>query len=137
MKRQEPISNVMSSSVESADVNDKLSVVRQLLLDGSIHHVPIIEGRTLVGIISSRDMLKLPFDVNGISDNAIDEGLDKGFTIDQVMHRDLVTIDRDETVQTAIDLLARGKFHSLPVVDEEDCLVGIVTSIDLLAYLMA
>jgi CBS domain-containing protein len=53
------------------------------------------------------------------------------------MHRDLVTIDRDETVQTAIDLLARGQFHSLPVVDEEGCLIGIVTSIDLLAYLMA
>jgi CBS domain-containing protein len=137
MKRKEPISNVMSSSVESVDVNDKLSVVRHLLLEGSFHHVPIVEERKLVGIISSRDMLRLPFDVSGISEDAVDEGLDKSFTIEQVMHRDLVTIDRDDTVQTAIDLLARGKFHSLPVVDEEGTLIGIVTSIDLLAYLMA
>jgi CBS domain-containing protein len=127
----------MSSNVTSVDVNEKLSVVRHIFLDASFHHVPVVEGRKLVGIISTRDMLKLSFDVTGMDDDSVDEGLDKNFTIQHIMQRDLVTIDRDDTVQTAIDLLARGKFHSLPVVDEEGSLVGIVTSIDLLAYLMS
>jgi len=137
MRLREPISNVMSSNVTSVDVNDKFSVVRHILLGASFHHVPIVEGRTLVGIISTRDILKLSFDTSGISEDAVDEALDKSFSIAQTMQREIVTIDCDDTVQTAIDLLARGKFHSLPVVDEEGCLVGIVTSIDVLAYLMS
>jgi acetoin utilization protein AcuB len=127
----------MSCNVTSVDVNEKLSAVRHILLDASFHHVPIVADGKLVGIISTRDMLKLPIDVRGASDDAVDEALDKSFAIEQIMQRDLVTIDRDDTVQTAIDLLARGKFHSLPVVDEDRYLVGIVTSIDVLAYLMS
>ena len=118
-------------------MNEKLSVVRHIFLEAPFHHVPIVDGEKLVGIISTRDMLKLSFDVTGMADDAVDESLDKNFAIEQVMQRDLVTIDRDDTVQTAIDLLATGKFHSLPVVDENGSLVGIVTSIDLLAYLMS
>jgi len=136
MRLREPITNVMSSNVTSVDVDDKFSTVRHVLIGASFHHVPIVKGRELVGMVSTRDMLKLSFDVSGISDDAPDEALDKNFAIDQIMQRNLVTIDRDDTVETAIDLLARGKFHSLPVIDEEGCLVGIVTSIDVLAYLM-
>jgi len=137
MKRQEPIQNVMSSQVRTVDVRDKLSSVRRILLDGAFHHVPILDGSELVGIISSRDMLSLSADVEGSSEGAADEGLDERFSIEQVMAKEVVTIDRSDTVETAIDLLARGKFHSLPVVDERGRLVGIVTSIDLLEFLMS
>lgn len=137
MKRREPISNVMSAKVQSADIDDKLSRVRQILLGATFHHVPIVKGRKLVGIISTRDMLKLNYGVNGASDDVVSEAIDKRFSIEQVMQRDLVTIDSDDSVQTAIDLLEKGRFHSLPVIDEEGDLVGIVTSIDVLAYLMS
>jgi CBS domain-containing protein len=82
-------------------------------------------------------MLKLNYGVNGASDDVVSEAIDKSFSIEQVMQRDLVTIDSDDSVQTAIDLLEKGRFHSLPVIDEEGDLVGIVTSIDVLAYLMS
>jgi len=137
MRLREPITNVMSSKVTSVNVDEKFSAVRHILLGASFHHVPIVKGRKLVGMVSTRDILRLSFDASGISEEAVDEALDKNFAIDQVMERDLVTIDSDDTVETAIDLLARGKFHSLPVIDEDGCLVGIVTSIDVLAYLMA
>ena len=127
----------MSTNVQSADVDDKLSRVRQILLGASFHHVPIVKGRKLVGMISTRDMLRLNYGVNGVADDVVDEAIDKSFSIEQVMQRDLVTIDSDDSVQTAIDLLAKGRFHSLPVVDGEGQLVGIVTSIDVLAYLMS
>ena len=137
MKRQEPIENVMSPRVMTVDIGDKLSSVRRILLDGSFHHVPILNGPKLVGIISSRDMLKLSFDLSDISEGAADESTDKNFSIEQVMAKEVVTIDRGDSVETAIDLLARGKFHSLPVVDNDGHLEGIVTSIDLLEFLMS
>jgi CBS domain-containing protein len=137
MRLREPITNVMSSKVTSVNVDEKFSAVRRVLLGASFHHVPIVKGRKLVGMVSTRDILRLSFDASGISEGAVDEALDKNFAIDQVMKRDLVTIDSDDSVETAIDLLARGKFHSLPVIDEDGCLIGIVTSIDVLAYLMA
>jgi CBS domain-containing protein len=137
MKRREPISNVMSSNVRCANIDDKLSRVRNILLAATFHHVPIVKGRKLVGIISTRDLLKLNYDVNGAPGDDLDETIDKNFSVEQVMQRDLVTIDSDDTVLTAIDLLAKGKFHSLPVIDEAGDLVGIVTSIDVLAYLMS
>jgi CBS domain-containing protein len=48
----------------------------------------------------------------------------------------VVTIKREATIREAADKLADGARHSLPVVDEEGRLLGIVTSTDLIEHLL-
>lgn len=51
------------------------------------------------------------------------------------MNKDLVVLTQKDTVRRASELLMSGKIHSLPVIDEDHNLVGIVTSTDLIRYL--
>lgn len=135
MKRNEPIKTIMSSDVTTVNVTQKLSEVRRLMSEQGIHHVPVVSGRRLVGMISATDMVRLSFSAYGADERAVDAMLDHEFSIEKVMQTDLVTIKTTETVRDATRILRAGQFHSLPVIDEEQALVGIVTSTDLIRYL--
>jgi CBS domain-containing protein len=46
----------------------------------------------------------------------------------EAMREDIVSMRRTETVRRAAELLAQGEHHSLPVLDDDEQLVGMVTS---------
>lgn len=135
MKQLDPISHVMTTSLKTVQIHQKLSEVRRIFIENQLHHVPVVHDRKLVGLISTTDMLRLNLAVSGTNSWSIDTMLDQQFTIEQVMQRNLVTIDIHSTVRKAAHLLSDGVFHSLPVVDKDNNLVGIITSTDLIRYL--
>lgn len=115
----------MADAVTTVSVTQKLGEVRRLMSDEGILHVPVVSGRKLVGIISATDMLRLSLSAHGAHEPSIE----------QVMRTDLVTLEASDTVRDAARHLRAGQFHALPVVDDEQQLVGIVTSTDLVRYL--
>lgn len=135
MKKHEPISKIMSANVASVQVGQPLSDVRDLMLNANIHHVPIIDGSKLVGLISFTDLMKINFVINGVDERSINAIIDQQFSIREIMSDKLVTIKNTDTIRDGSELLAKGGFHSLPVIDDEGALVGIVTTTDLIRYL--
>ncbi len=135
MKHEEPIRSLMTEDVETVQVGDSMSSVRRLMMKGDFHHVPVMDGTDLVGIISSRDLVRLGFALVGDTSDGIDSALDRHYSLEKEMVTDLVTLRLDESIQTAVDLLGDGNPHSVLIVNKEDSLVGIVTNIDLLEYL--
>lgn len=135
MKQLDPISHVMTTNLKTVQIHQKLSEVRRIFIENQLHHVPVVHDRKLIGLISTTDMLRLNLAVSDINSWSIDTMLDQQFSIEQVMQRNLVTIDIRSTVRKAAHLLSDGVFHSLPVVDKDNNLVGIITSTDLIRYL--
>jgi CBS domain-containing membrane protein len=135
MKRNEPLSTVMTKDPTTVNVTNKLSEVRKLMADGSIHHVPVVSGTKLVGLLSATDMVRLSFSAYGADARAVDAMLDHEFTIEKVMSTELTTLKTSQKVRDAAAVLSSGSFHSIPVVDDEGNLAGIVTSTDLIRYL--
>jgi CBS domain-containing membrane protein len=135
MRKNDPISNLMIKDVVTIQVGQPVSAARKLLEEKGFHHLPVLDGEKLVGLLSRLDIVKLCFDAYDTDDRTMDVVLDDLFTLDKVMASDLVTIGHKDTVREAVNLLADGTFHALPVV-ENDSLKGIVTSTDLLQYLM-
>ncbi len=136
MKRNEPVSKIMTRDLETVHVGQKLSEVRRMLANNPYHHVPVVSGEKLVGLISSTDIVRLSLAIYGVDERAVDAMLDSQHTIEGVMSKTLTTIGVKDTVREAAELLAEGTFHSLPVVDEGK-LVGLVTSTDVIRYLLA
>jgi len=137
MRRKEPIKNIMSTDPYTVQKGEPLSHVRQLLVEHSyLHHVPILDGKRLVGILSSTDLAALSLEAYGTDPRLSDNLLDTRFKVEGVMHQPIY-LSKDETVRDAARLLNTGRFHSLPVVDNETDrnLVGIVTSTDLVRFL--
>lgn len=116
---------------------DPISKVRQIIREHGVHHVPVVNGAELVGMISNSDVLRVSFgDTFQADERAVDATLDHTMTIEQLMRKDPVTVRQNAPIREAASLLVEGDFHSLPVVDDDQKLVGIVTSTDLIRYLL-
>ncbi len=136
MKRHEPISKIMSTHLVTVHHGDPVSKVRQLAAEHGVHHIPVVNGDQLVGIISWSDILRVSFgDTFGTDQRTVDATLDHTFTIEGLMQKNPVTLPETATVREAAEILARGAFHSVLVVHGTK-LVGVVTSTDLIKYLL-
>jgi len=135
MKKNEPIRKLMSATVISIHHGEPLSHARKLMMEKGVHHLPVVSGDELRGLISWSDILRVSFgDVFGTDDRAVDATLDHTLTLEQVMTANPVTVTPQTTVHEAAEILCKGDFHCLPVI-EDGKLVGILTSSDLLRFL--
>ncbi len=136
MKKNEPVAKVMTKNLTTIHEGEPISKLRRLFEDNKIHHVPVVRGDKLLGIISTSDMLRISFGEFGNQDGReLDAILDHTYKLEDVMNAAPTTVSSHGTVRDAAKLLSTGDFHALPVVDGET-LVGIVTSTDLINYLV-
>ena len=135
MKKNELVSHVMSNNIVSVQQGQSLSEVRHKMVDSKIHHIPVLSGQHLVGMVSFTDMMKLNVVINGADDRTIDSIIDQQFEIKDIMNKDLTTLDVKDTIRQAADVLAENNFHAIPVTNNGGELQGIVTSSDLIRYL--
>lgn len=134
MKQNEPISKLMAPDPITVHEKQKLSDVRKLLTEHGVHHIPVVSGDKLIGLISATDLLRVGYgDIAKIDARSFDAGLDT-MTIRETMVEDIATIQHGDPIKQAADILSTGRFHSLPVLDG-DKLVGVVTSTDLIKFL--
>lgn len=136
MKKNEPVSKIMSCHVVTITHGDPISRIRKTFIDTGVGHLPVVNAGKLVGIVSWTDLMRVSFgDAFGESTVAVDATLDHTKTLEDIMQADPVTLDHTATVRDAAEILAKAEFHSLPIVDGQH-LVGIVTSKDLIACLI-
>lgn len=137
MRKNEPISKVMqpADAAASVHIDQKLSEVRRKLAAPGVHHVAVLSGQTLMGMISATDMLKMTFTAYGGDERSFDAYLDHEFKIADVMTRSLNTLSTESSVREAVHQLAEGMYHAVPVVDALGHFAGLVTSTDLLRHM--
>jgi len=138
MKRNEPVSKIMSTGLITVHHGDPISKARKLIRDHGVHHIPVVNGHQIIGIISASDILRVSFgDAFGADERAVDATLDHTMSLEQIMNKEPRVLRKDATVRDAAEILAKGEFHSVPIVDmDRTTLVGMVTSTDLIKYLL-
>lgn len=135
MKRNESITHIMTTELVTVHTGQRLSEVRKAMTEGRFHHVPVVSGKKLLGMLSATDLLRVTYEY-GVDDRQNDAVLDHTVAIKELMTTAPVTLRHTSTIRDAVGVLAEGRFHSLPVVDENQELVGLVTTTDLLRYLL-
>ena len=135
MKRNEPVSNIMSDKITAVQEGQPLSEVRHKMIDSNIHHIPVLSGKNLVGMVSFTDMMKLNVVINGADNHTIDAIIDQQFSIGDIMSTELTTLNDRDTIRQAAEVLSGNNFHAVPVTNSNSELQGIVTNSDLIRYL--
>ena len=135
MKKNEPIEKVLSRDVVTVHTGQNVSDVRKILSKNGFHHVPVVSGKKLLGLISAADILGITIEGVGSDARSMDGYIDHQFSIEGLMKTDLRTLPVKSTIADAADVLADGSIHAVPVVDASDELVGLVTSTDLIRFL--
>lgn len=137
MKKRTPVSEIMTLNVITLNQHtDSLETAEMLFKKHNIRHIPVVSGSNIVGMLSYTDLLRISFaDAIGKDEKNIDTIVYNMFTIEQVMVKQLTSINSSITIKEAAEILSEREFHALPVVDEEK-LVGIITTTDLINYLL-
>lgn len=104
--------------------NDTTAKAAQLMKSGNIGSIPVIENdqiKKLVGIVTDRDLtLKI-----------VAEGRDaKSTKVEAVMTRKVVTCRADDDLQKALDAMSEHQLRRLPVVDNDNNILGIIAQAD-------
>lgn len=119
---QNPETISPDTSVRSAFIQMRLKGFR---------HLPVVEGKKLLGIITDRD-LRRP----DISKDA--EGWNEFYNLEDdcevrfVMTTEVKTVRPNDNLEKALRLFIDQKFGALPVLDRNDELIGILSAYDVL-----
>ena len=136
MKNKVPVSTIMTKNVIKLHLADDLTKAEKLFKHNKIRHIPVVDGNKIVGMLSYTDLLRISFaDAVDDNDTIVDASVYNLFTVEQVMAKKLVTISPDTTIRETAEILSTKEFHALPVC-LADLLVGIVTTTDLIKYLI-
>ncbi|MFA5556921.1 MAG: CBS domain-containing protein [Flavobacteriaceae bacterium] len=136
MKKNVPVSTIMTSNVIKLNVTDSLSKAEKLFKEHKIRHIPVMSGNKIIGMLSYTDLLRISFaETIDDEDQIIDVTVYEVFTIEQVMAKNLICISPDSTIKEAAEILANREFHALPVTENGN-LIGILTTTDLIKYLL-
>jgi acetoin utilization protein AcuB len=132
------VGDIMTKRLVTVGMDDTLAVVQMLFRAHQFHHLLVLEGRTLVGVISDRDLLKALSPRIGTPNETERDRTTLNRRAHQIMTRRPVTVPRDWGVDAAARRMLEANVSSLPVVatDGDDVLVGIVTWKDLLRALL-
>ncbi len=127
--RNQGIERIMSAPAVSVNVGNTVLQAKVLMESLRINHLPVVDEGKLVGLISSADFLKLFL---------LDQGrnFDAAIAVEQIMEKNPIALTKNDRLRDAAEKLSVGGFHSLPVIDEDRNLVGIVTSTDLIKHML-
>jgi CBS domain-containing protein len=115
------IRDAMTSNPCSVDADKPVAYAAQMMRDENVGLAPIVEGDRLVGAVTDRD----------IAIRVVAEGKDpKATTVLEIASTDLVTIDPQQNLDEALRLMAKHQVRRLPVVEEDDRLVGVLAQPD-------
>ncbi len=124
MNLNNPVWEIMTSELTTVNSDTPWEELKPLFNGQSIHHLPVKDASgKLLGIISTEDLSR-----------AVDFIRPK----DQLLARHLMTVSvqtvrTDTPVKEVINHFLLNRFRAIPVVDEDDLLVGIVTPYDIMA----
>ena len=119
------VSDLMTRHVVTLKETDDLALADTILKLGRLRHLPVVRDRTLVGLVTHRDLIRALAEQRPAAQPALAR---------DVMTREVKTVEPDTSLRRAIKMMLRNKFGCLPVIDSDGSLVGIITEADFLRF---
>jgi len=115
------VREVMTDRPRCVTLDTPVSEAASLMESENIGSLPVLEGEELAGMITDRDIVV----------RAVAKGKDpRGMPVREVVSRELVTVYAEEDLSDALTKMACEQVRRLPVVDEDNRLVGILAQAD-------
>lgn len=124
------VRDLMRDRVYAVRAEDDLAIVRDLMDDHAVRHVPVIDDEgCVVGIVSHRDLLRAAVIERPDVPPFVERALLESTRVRDVMSPYVETVAPDTELRDAARKMLEAKLGSLPVTDN-DRLVGILTEAD-------
>lgn len=137
MKERILVSTIMTKNVITLNITDSLTKAEELFSTNNIRHIPVVSGQQIVGILSHSDILRIGIPDMDEKDEKVVSTVYDMYSLEQVMTKDVKTLHQNDFVKTAALIFTESEFRALPIVDENESLVGILSTTDLIKFLLA
>jgi CBS domain-containing protein len=115
------VREVMTDRPRAVTPDTPVSEAARLMESEDVGALPILEGDQLAGIVTDRDIV-----IRAVAK----EKDPKGMPVRDVASKDVATLGPDDSLSDALELMARAQVRRIPVVDEGNRLVGMVSQAD-------
>jgi len=122
--------DVMTNDPLTITAAETIGQADEFMSENNIRQIPVVDGHELVGIVTDRD-------IRSFLSGALQADPDRREKALRTEVRDIMTTEPlflapDDDLEEAVEMLIEQKFGALPVVDEAEGLVGIVSYVDVL-----
>ena len=141
------VKDIMSRDVVTLSAGDTIHEALTLMGENRVSALPVVNSNNIcVGILSTSDLVDMTRDVDDdLYHLDLVDPTSRRFLLDKLAHNmgsepvqsfmseAVATIDMEATIGKATREMLRNRIHHLPVVDTHDHLIGIVSTMDILA----
>jgi acetoin utilization protein AcuB len=124
------VTEIMTKAPLTVTPSETVAQADELMTSNKIRQLPIVDENRLVGIITDRDIRSF------LSASLLEspETREKALNtkVREIMTTSPITLSPDDDLEEAVELLIEEKMGGIPVVDDVEDLVGIVTYVDVL-----
>lgn len=129
------VQDIMTKSVISVGVQDSLATVREIFANAGFHHLLVVEGDELIGVVSDRDLLRAMSPNIGTPLETPEDALTLEKRVYQIMSTNLILLTEDACIGDAVNMFNNHTISCIPVVDKQQRPVGIISWRDILRTL--
>lgn len=118
----EEVRTIMDSNPRTTSPSQNVGVLSIEMLTEGIHQLPVVENGELVGLVTVHDLWKRYENKSTIAE----------MTVAEVMNTNILRISPKDKIGTAAELFADKRFKSIPVVNRDNKLRGVITAFDII-----
>lgn len=122
--------DVMTKDPLTVSPVETIGKADELMAENSIRQIPVVEDGELIGIVTDRDIRS--FFSGALLENPDTREKALRTPVREIMTTEPRFVAPDDDLQDAVEILVEEKFGAIPVVDEAEGLVGIVSYVDVL-----
>jgi acetoin utilization protein AcuB len=116
-------------------MDDHLGKLKAIFEETRFHHLLVVEGERLYGIISDRDLLKSLSPNIGTMAATTKDMASLNKKAHQIMTRRPIFLREDATIDDAISIFNQNKISCIPIVDNTEAPIGIISWRDIMREL--
>ncbi|CCQ09962.1 CBS domain protein [Pseudoalteromonas luteoviolacea B = ATCC 29581] len=125
------VSDLMTPDPLCISQSDNLKMAHDLMREKNIRHIPVIdEAGQLQGMLTQKIMISNVMKILATYGQLALERKEKQQKVGEVMATDFVAVSPDEKLKEVATYFVKNRHGCLPVIDESNKLVGILTSSD-------
>ena len=125
------VKEIMSNGVTSVSPTERLIHARRLMLESHVGRLPVIDEEQLVGMITSKDLMRAFIDFRKKVPEKYQKSQIKEVLIEDIMSTNPTYVTKDMSITEVSKLIMETGYNGLPVV-EDNHVVGIITQTDIL-----
>lgn len=128
--RTAEVRDLMTERVFTLQPNDDLEALYDLMDTHHVRHVPVVDrDGDLVGLVTQRDLARSALGAQEVLPLSMQQDILRRRKVREIMATEVETVEPDENLKVAAEMLLENKIGCLPVVEGEH-LVGILTESD-------